>query len=198
MPSPLGHLLAGTAVYLTGTRRESRPRLTLPVTLLGSILPDFDFVPGMLIGDLRAFHHGMSHSLALALLFGLAVFFFTPRREKNLAAHAGILAAAAYASHVILDLVNVYEGTRGVPILWPLSDRKFGVNLHLLGYLHYSDSGIRDVIRWGNVSALARELVVLGSLVLLLLWRERRSSQRLANTCQKCCTKRSNKLMGVL
>jgi membrane-bound metal-dependent hydrolase YbcI (DUF457 family) len=179
MPSPLGHILAGTAVYLTGTRRESRSKLILSVTLLGSILPDFDFVPGILIGDLRAFHHGVSHSLALAVLFGLVVFFLTPWRQKAIARRAGILAASAYASHVVLDLVSVNPGTRGVPILWPLSDQQFGLELYLLGYFHYSDRGIWSVIRWDNVSAFSRELVVIGSLVLLLLWRERRSTQRL-------------------
>jgi inner membrane protein len=176
MPSPLGHILAGTAVYLIGTRRGSRSRLILSATLLGSILPDFDFLPGIWIGDLRAFHHGVSHSLAFAVLFGLLVFFFTPRREKDIALRAGILAAAAYASHVILDLVSVNEGTRGVPMLWPLSDQQFGLKLHLLGYFHYSDRSIWSVIRWDNVSALSRELVVIGSLVLLLLWGERRST----------------------
>lgn len=180
MPSPLGHILAGTAVYLTGTRRGSRPRLILSVTLMGSILPDFDFVPGILIGDLRAFHHGASHSLALAALFGLSVFFFTPRRQRDIALRAGLLAASAYASHVLLDMVSVNPGTRGVPILWPLSDHQFGLELYLLGYFRYSDRSIWSVIRWDNISALSRELVVIGSLVLLLLWRERRSTQRLA------------------
>src|SRR5919198_474018 len=176
MPSPLGHILAGIAVCLIGTRKGSRSRLILSATLLGSILPDFDFLPGIWIGDLRAFHHGVSHSLALAVSFGLLVFFFTPRREKDSALRAGILAAAAYASHVILDLVSVNEGTRGVPMLWPLSDQQFGLELHLLGYFYYSDRSLWSVIRWDNVSALSRELVVIGSLVLLLLWRERRST----------------------
>jgi membrane-bound metal-dependent hydrolase YbcI (DUF457 family) len=179
MPSPLGHILAGTAVYLTGTRRESRSKLVLSVTLLGSLLPDFDFVPGVLIGDLRAFHHGISHSLALAALFGLSVFFLIPRREKDIALRVGVLAALSYASHVILDLVSVNEGTRGVPILWPLSDQQFGLELHLLGYFRYSDRSIWSVIRWDNISALSRELIVTGGLVLFILWRERRSTQRL-------------------
>jgi len=150
------------------------------VTLLGSILPDCDFLPGILIGDLRAFHHGVSHSLALAVLFGLLIFFFSRRREKGIGLRAAILAASAYASHVILDLVSVNPGTRGVPMLWPLSAQQFGLELHLLGYFHYSDLSMWSVIRWDNVSAFSRELVVIGSLVLLLLWKERRSTQRLA------------------
>jgi inner membrane protein len=177
MPSPVGHLLAGTAVYLTVTKKESRSRLILAVTLLGSILPDFDFLPGILIGDLRAFHHGISHSLTFAVLFGALVFFLAERVQKDIAAQAAILAGLSYALHVILDFVAVNEGTRGVPILWPLSDQKFGISLHLLGYFHYSDRGIWSVIRWDNAPALLRELLVIGSPVLLLLWRERRRNR---------------------
>jgi membrane-bound metal-dependent hydrolase YbcI (DUF457 family) len=127
----------------------------------------------------------VSHSLALALLFGLSVFFFTPRRQKDIALRAGVLAGAAYASHVLLDFVNVNEGTRGVPILWPLSDREFGINLHLMGYFHYSNRGLWSVMRWDNVSAVSRELLVVSSLVLLLLWRGRRSAYRLAAHTQE-------------
>jgi membrane-bound metal-dependent hydrolase YbcI (DUF457 family) len=153
--------------------------MMLAITLFGSILPDFDFLPGILIGDLRAFHHGVSHSLALAVLFGLVVFFFIRGRHTEVAVRAGLLAAAAYASHVLLDLVGVNDGTRGVPIIWPLSDHQFGLNLQLLGYFHYGTlhPGIWSVIRWENVSALSRELLVIGSLPLLLFWRERRSTR---------------------
>jgi membrane-bound metal-dependent hydrolase YbcI (DUF457 family) len=198
MPSPVGHILAGTAVYLTGTGRESRSRVTLVITLLGSILPDFDFLPGILIGDLPAFHHGASHSLAFAVLFGVIVFLFIRRRHKDIAVRIGLLAVAAYASHVLLDLVSVNEGARGVPILWPLSDHQFGFNLHLLGHFRYSDTyrGIWTVVRWDNVSALSRELVVIGSLVLLLFWLERRSTQQRAKRRSEANRDRTNTVVG--
>jgi inner membrane protein len=198
MPSPVGHILAGTAVYLTGTRKESRSRFILAVTLLGSILPDFDFLPGILIGDMRAFHHGISHSLTSAVLFGALVFFFAERLQRDIAARAGMLAGLSYASHVILDFLSVNEGTRGVPILWPLSDQKFGLNLHLLGYFHYSNRGIWSVIRWDNAPALLRELLVIGSPVLLLLWRERRSAQRQAERMSNAKREGADKIIGAL
>jgi membrane-bound metal-dependent hydrolase YbcI (DUF457 family) len=200
MPSPVGHILAGTAVYLAGRGRESRSRVMLVITLLGTIVPDFDFLPGILIGDLPAFHHGASHSLAFAVLFGVIVFLFIRRRHKDIAVRIGLLAAAAYASHVLLDLVSVNEGARGVPILWPLSDHQFGFNLHLLGHFRYSDTyrGIWTVIRWDNLSALSRELVVIGSLPLLLFWRARRSTQQRAKRMSEANRERSNKLIGAL
>jgi membrane-bound metal-dependent hydrolase YbcI (DUF457 family) len=175
MPSPVGHILAGTAVYLAGTRRVPRSNLAIAITLLGSILPDFDFVPGILMGNLGAFHHGVSHSPAFAVLFGVLTVLFVRRQQKDVAWHVGILAALAYASHVLLDLVSVSEGARGVPILWPLSGERFGINLHLLGHFQYWPSyrGIWTVLRWDNVSVLCRELAVIGGLTMFLLWRER-------------------------
>jgi inner membrane protein len=174
MPSPLGHLLGGAAVYLAASHKQDRSTFTLGVALIGSILPDFDFLPGLFVGKLSAYHHGISHSLIFAVFFALLVFFFAKHTRKNNPAGAAIIAGLSYASHVILDFVSVNEGTRGVPILWPLSDQKFGLSLHLLGYFHYSDRGIWSVIRWDNAPALLRELLVIGSPVLLLLWRERR------------------------
>jgi inner membrane protein len=195
MPSPVGHILAGTAVYLTGTRRESRAKIMLAIALFGSILPDFDFVPGILIGNLRAFHHGVSHSLAFAVLFGVLTFFLVPPRQKDIALRIAILAASAYASHVLLDLVSVSEGARGVPILWPLSDHRFGIDLRLLGHFHYSTTyrGIWTVIRWDNLPALSLELVATGTPALFLLWRERRLAQRLAKRTPEAIRNRPDK-----
>ena len=45
--------------------------LDLPVVLLFVLFanaPDLDFVPGILLGDPGAYHHGISHSLGFALM----------------------------------------------------------------------------------------------------------------------------------
>ena len=175
MPSPIGHILGGAVVYLAGTTKGSRSNFILGMTLFASIAPDFDFLPGILIGDLRAFHHGISHSLTSAVMFGFFVFLMSRRRHGELAVLTGILAGSAYASHVILDLVSVNEGARGVPILWPLSDRYFGFNLGLLGFFRYGaiSEGIWSIVRWDNLSPLFRELIFVGSLVMVFLWKGR-------------------------
>jgi membrane-bound metal-dependent hydrolase YbcI (DUF457 family) len=177
MPSPLGHVLGGTAVYLAATNSESRSRLTLAVTLLGSIVPDFDFVPGVIIGEPAAFHHGISHSLPFAIFFAALVFLIVCRFENmKTAVPTGIVAGLVYASHLILDLVSVSEG-RGIPIIWPITTDRFGVNLQLLGHFQHGRlaQGIWSVVRWENLPALTRELTVLGIPLLLLFWREKRA-----------------------
>jgi hypothetical protein len=150
----------------------------LPITLLGSIVPDLDFLPGILIGKMGAFHHGISHSLAFAILFGVLVFLFVRRVDKAVAVRTSMLAAVAYASHVGLDFIGVNEGTRGVPIFWPLTDEKFGLSLNLFGHFRWGDirEGLGTIIRWENVVPILREIMICGTAVLLLLWRDRRSS----------------------
>lgn len=174
MPSPVGHLLGGAAVYLAASRKEDRSRFTLGAALFGSILPDFDFFPGLFVGKLSTYHHGISHSLMFAILFGAVVLIIARHAQKNNPARAAIIAGLSYASHVILDFLGANEGTRGVPMLWPFWNEKFGVDLGLLGHFRYSDSGIWSVIRWDNIPALLREFFLIGTPVLLLLWREQR------------------------
>jgi hypothetical protein len=176
MPSPVAHILAGAAVHLAGTTKGSRSKLVLVLTLLGSIAPDLDFLPGILIGNMGAFHHGISHSLTFSVLFGAMVFFFVRRVDKSVALQAGMLAAFAYATHIGLDFVGVNEGTRGVPIFWPLSDERLGFGLNLFGHFRWGDirDGIGSIIRWENVVPVLLEILVVGSVVLLLFYRDRR------------------------
>jgi membrane-bound metal-dependent hydrolase YbcI (DUF457 family)/glycopeptide antibiotics resistance protein len=171
MPSPLGHILAGGAVYLAGTKKESGSRFLLIVALLGSVISDLDFLPGILIGNMRAFHHGISHSLVFAFLFGVVTMLVTRRLHPEVAARASLLAVLAYTSHVLLDFVSVNEGARGVRILWPISNAELGINVRALGHFQYTDirNGIWSVVRWDNVLPLLRELLILGGLVIALL-----------------------------
>ena len=198
MPSPIGHILAGTVVYLTGTNREERSRTTLGVTLLGSVFPDFDFLPGIFIGNPGAFHHGPSHSLAFAVLFGVAILLIARRfQDRVVSVRAAALGTLAYSSHIVLDLINVSAGgARGLPVIWPLANDQFGFDLGLLGHFHHGglQQGIWSVVRWDNVPAVLSELVVLGFLAFVLLLREqciasrvrRKASRRALNShCRK-------------
>ena len=181
MPSPVGHILAGGAVYLAGAKREADAGFLLLVALLGSAVPDLDFLPGILIGNMRAFHHGISHSLVFAMLFGAATFLVTLRVRPHVALRASMLAVAAYSSHVMLDFVSVNPGARGVLLLWPMSNQELGVNLRVLGHFQYTDirNGIWSVVRWDNVSPLLREVSILGGLVVLLFLKRRNVNRSL-------------------
>ena len=190
MPSPVGHILTGAVVYLAGTNKERRSPMLLSVTLLGAMIPDFDFLPGIMIGKMGAFHHGVSHSLTFAVLFGAMVFLFVRRVDKAVAVQMATLATCSYVGHVLLDFVGVNEGTRGVPILWPLSAEKMGFGLNLFGHFRWGDirDGLGTIIRWENVMPVAREFLILGSVVFLLFWRERRLNEKRRQILRQKCS----------
>ncbi len=177
MPSPVAHILAGGVLYLAGTSGKQASRLILGATILGSIAPDLDFLPGFLIGNPSAFHHGISHSSGFAFLFGILVFLVLRYFQySDIAARAALMATLAYGFHAILDAVSVGEGAKSVPLLWPFSPHDFGINIDLFGHFHHDGfaDGIWSVVAWENLPALARELTVMGApLLLLLLWRVR-------------------------
>lgn len=174
MPSPVGHLLVGASTYAVGGAPGARARGVFALVLAASLVPDLDFVPGMLTGDLRAFHHGVSHSLIAAVVFGALVYAMARWATPDVAARAAVLATTAYALHVMLDLVSVTEG-RGVPLFWPVVRGELGMNVGLFGHFRYGDvhEGVRMVARRENVSPVLREAVVLGSLFVVLSWRRR-------------------------
>jgi membrane-bound metal-dependent hydrolase YbcI (DUF457 family) len=151
-------------------------------TLLASVIPDFDFLPGILMGEPGAFHHGISHSVGFAFLFGTLVFFFLRHfSDGGIAGCAAMMAVFAYSFHVVLDAVSVNEGAKSVPLLWPLTRREFGINLGLLGHFHHGGlvDGIWSVVRLENLSALARELTVLGIPPLLIyFWTAKNMTAR--------------------
>jgi inner membrane protein len=118
MPSPIGHSLMGYTIYRIVNRdvKVQQWRATA-VYLFAANAPDLDFLPGLLIGDLGRFHHGPSHSIGFAILFGIGASLFFSRRPYTF-----LVASSLYFSHVVLDyLVQDLTPPHGVPLLWPLT-----------------------------------------------------------------------------
>ncbi|WP_232701461.1 metal-dependent hydrolase [Halobacterium wangiae] len=120
-----GHVVAG----VTGGA------LVLALTLL----PDVDLsIPLMA-------HRGVTHTVAFAAFVGAAVWaavWFAPvavASRELVAAGAGGLAAFAVLAHLLADALT----PRGVPLLWPLTGRRFSL-----------DAGPSDSVLW-NAGLLA-------------------------------------------
>lgn len=76
MPSPVAHSLAGLAVAHFAFRRfpsrEPRGRVIwIGAFVFAANAADMDFLPGFLIGNPNLFHHGPTHALIAAVVFGL-------------------------------------------------------------------------------------------------------------------------------
>jgi membrane-bound metal-dependent hydrolase YbcI (DUF457 family) len=173
MPTPLGHSLAGLAVYLAA--RDTRPaRQKLHAFGLVALanLPDIDFIPGYILGTPRAYHWGPTHSVTAALIVGCAAA-AVARWTGTRFAPAFAVATLAYGSHIVLDmLLGTYSNAPsvGLQAFWPFTTERF-----MLPWAVFL-SAPRDPISGplgvlfspAAVPLLARELLILGPVALVM------------------------------
>jgi len=72
VPSPVGHTLAGLCGFMVAKNRVAprRREWVLFVSVVIALMPDLDFLPGYLLGDLGSFHHQATHSITAAVVVG--------------------------------------------------------------------------------------------------------------------------------
>jgi inner membrane protein len=128
MASPYGHALVGLGLFnLCYPRRDaSRAKVFLlyGVVILGACSPDLDFLPGIFLGNPGRFHHGLFHSLgmalALSLTFGFLIAFFGKPYSM---AKTTALVFVLVISHLALDFFTEdLKPPFGFPLFWPLSE----------------------------------------------------------------------------
>jgi hypothetical protein len=117
MPLPPAHFLVGAgAAELTRSERQGpRWRLWLSGGALG-VLPDLDTGIGLLLGRGNEFHGIFTHTSLAVLAFAALAWAIGGRRWAA-------VAAAAYGSHLLIDLLEDRQGTSVQP-WWPLSDER--------------------------------------------------------------------------
>ena len=145
MATPLGHFLVGLALA-EGLARDRQEFRHAPWLAAVACAPDLDVVPGLLAGDLSRFHHGVTHSLAAAMLFAgtaIAVLRWLGHRASW---RWFFLIAALYASHSALDAVTLDNSDpRGMPILWPWSSTVYQSPWILLPNVQHSSLPVVSV-----------------------------------------------------
>lgn len=163
MSTPLGHMLAGaTATF--GSRPRTSLRKKLSLGALTGAAPDLDFVPGLLVGDPARFHHGPSHSLALALAVAVVAWLVASRDRWRWALVAGL----AYASHLVLDAVTIDPSSPvGLQLFWPVSEAYVASPFRPLPRVLHSAT---SVINFHNFTVMGLELVLFGGLLCVCLW----------------------------
>lgn len=128
MPSPILHTGAGLALAWAAWRRAPAGGRFLPFALFSVVVssaPDLDYLPGLAIGQLNAFHQGPTHSLlAVGLLAaGLACW---PRLRKWMAPEWSARRFFAFSLllgivHLALDVFTQdFRPPIGIPLFWPL------------------------------------------------------------------------------
>jgi len=154
--------------------------------------PDFDLIPGILVGDPNRYHHGVTHSLVTALVVGgvaAAVAWLSGRpwpaaptgpAGRGAVLATGIVVASLWGSHVVLDAVTHDPSPpQGVPMFWPLSDAR--VSGPALFWRADKVAGeatprqfVTSLLSWHNGVAMLREVLLTAPLLLLAVWMRNR------------------------
>ncbi len=190
MPSPVAHSLIGLALTSVAVLRPAawsdlgREAWRRRWLLLGGVAlanaPDIDYLPGLLSGDLNAYHHLITHTAGWCLLVsaGVALAARAFRRGAPMKAVLG-WSLLLTGSHLLADWLTA--DTRppiGIMALWPVDDR-----FHLAPrtiFLALQKRDFADMLQWHNVGAVVVELVWCLPLLGLALWGSRRLARRAA------------------
>jgi membrane-bound metal-dependent hydrolase YbcI (DUF457 family) len=175
MASPIGHVAFGAAAAVVVARATGAPDSSALWTgaVLASVIPDFDAALPLL-GFSERLHRNATHSLLFAatvIAVGLwLVHRLAPQPPFVLGAWT-----AALLSHYALDVITTGPTLGrlgwGIPLLWPLSRRRFYVNRPLFVGDRDKSHGLGDLLREAWEDSL--RIVPFCALVLVAgeLWR---------------------------
>lgn len=169
MPSPVGHALGGMAAgWLAEPSRGGgllRRRSTRAFAALG-MAADLDLIAGA--------HRGATHSIAAALVVGVAAWLVLRRRNAR-PGRMVLACTVAYGSHVLLDWLGTDTSAPvGVPALWPISSAYYEAPWHLFEPISRRFS--QPALFWmPNIAAVTRELLILVPVVALVWWMRTRA-----------------------
>jgi membrane-bound metal-dependent hydrolase YbcI (DUF457 family) len=157
MATPLGHYLLGLSITQLFARDHDERKQGLWLATIACV-PDLDIIPGLLIGKLTQFHHGVSHSFAAAAIFSAAGWLQLKWRGRMPSLDLGLLLFLLYASHVVLDFFSLDTGAPyGVPLFWPWNHETYQSPWLLLPDVHHTR---RPLLGTHNLFLMMREGLV--------------------------------------
>jgi hypothetical protein len=179
VPSPVGHSLIGLAIASLGVLprgplREAGARLwRARVPLLAGMLlanaPDADYLPGVLAGDLNAYHHLYSHTAGWVALVAAGVWLVGKGMGRLGGWRSIALIGALLSSHLAADVVT--DDARppiGIMALWPLSDAHVISPVTIFWRLHKRDWS--EFLQAHNAMAVCVEAAWCLPLVVAAVW----------------------------
>lgn len=170
MPSPIAHSAIGYVIYRLS--RSNRPakkgmKVVSPIHLIVivgfSLIPDVDFIAGVLFRDLSRFHNNGTHSLILGLAVALISSFLFSLKRRSAFSIWFWLILVSYQMHIVLDFFTY--GSRGVMLLWPILSMRFESPVKLFYGVRWSEGWISGHHLWTLVSEVGFVF-----LTLLVFW----------------------------
>ena len=188
MPSPVGHSMIGLGVGILyawprGATFRSFPewvkrhRLPLFLAILFANLPDIDYVPGILTGDLNAYHHQFTHTLGWIVLVAAGTWTIWKAYHPTVGAKEAVFILACLAGHLVADwLTDDSSYPFGIMMWWPFSSAYTMAPQHIFPRPMKEDWG--EVFDWHNVWVVWMEFLITAPLVLVVLIVKRFSNKR--------------------
>ncbi len=140
MPSPYAHVLAALTLstpYLARKAIALRHKEDIATLIAFSLAPDLDVIPGLLFGNIAAYHNHMTHSIAFGLMVCLFYSLIRCRMQPPRSFRRSIsLTAAAYGLHLLMDF---FTYGRGLMLFWPFTDERFSPPFLIFYGLRRSD-----------------------------------------------------------
>ncbi|MFQ6027270.1 MAG: metal-dependent hydrolase [Dehalococcoidia bacterium] len=125
MATPVGHYLLGLSIAQAFAKDETERKRAF---WLGNVgwLPDLDFLPGFLLGDVGLFHRGATHSLLGAVVFAIVAVLVLRMLKWRMSARLFLALCLIFASHSVLDFFGQDSvPPSGVSLLWPWTREVF-------------------------------------------------------------------------
>jgi len=176
--TPVGHALAGYAVYTFSVAPTNRNRLKLAfLCIFMATAPDLDVLPCILIGRPQLYHHGITHSVALAFVASLIIAGIVSIRMKPFYLIFS-LCLISYLSHLLIDFLGSsghnWHSVVGIPLLWPISREKFSSTVELYLPFRYKSSPSATITEWiksmlnlYDINAIALEVALITPFIFL-------------------------------
>jgi inner membrane protein len=188
MPSPVGHSLTGYIIYRAIAHPVGLKRWQiLGLSLLTANAADLDFIPGFLAGDPNRYHHGISHSLGVAVLWAAACGLWLALAKRVAVGRTVALLFGLYSSHLVLDWLGIDTAAPyGIPFWWPLSNA-----YHIAPFAFWLDiqrdtssaAFFPSLLSLHNLWAVSIECLALFPIVLLIgVWRSLANSSAETST----------------
>lgn len=167
MPSPVAHSLIGLALGAAAVltpddarglfRQAWRRRGPLCGAVLLAQAPDIDYLPGLLSGDLNAYHHLLTHTAGWCVLVSVGC--WLALRAWRPATRLAVLGWCLLltGSHLLADWLTAdARPPIGIMALWPFSDAHYISPVTIFMRMHKRD--LADVLQAHNLTAVAVEL----------------------------------------
>ena len=186
MPSPAAHSILGLAAgCLFLPRGRSAPRIFaalwryrgwLLLALVAGHAPDFDYLPGLIAGELNRWHHGYSHSLGWCLLLTAMAGCFARALRPSAVKRVMLVVLCSSLVHLVADLLTTdVTPPLGIMIAWPVWDAYISSKLDLFPPMQKNTLG--DILQPANLRPLLHECLITLPILVGALWTWRQKSE---------------------